>query len=174
MTATFRIQLLGDQDRKAFTCGNPALDHYFRTQVSQDIRRRVSNCFVAVAPSDEVAAFYTFASATLPLADVGTHEAKRLPRYPAVPAALIGRLAVHERYQGRRLGGALIFDAVARAGRADAMIYALIVDAKNEAAAGFYGHLGFQRFSSRPMSLFLPLRQALQAFAERTDRDSSR
>lgn len=169
MTEAFSIQLLGNHDRKAFTCGDPALDHYFRTQVGQDIRRRVSNCFVAVAPSGEVVAFYTFASATLPLADVGTHEAQRLPRYPAVPAALIGRLAVDERHQGRRLGGALIFDAVARAARADAMIYALIVDTKNDAAAGFYGHLGFVRFSSRPMSLFLPLRQALQALAEPTD-----
>jgi ribosomal protein S18 acetylase RimI-like enzyme len=165
----FSIQLLGDHDRKTFTCGDPALDRYFRTQVGQDIRRRVSNCFVAIAPSGEVAAFHTFASATLPLSDVGTAEAKRLPRYPAVPAALIGRLAVDERHQGRRLGGALIFDAVARAAGADAMIYALIVDAKNEAAAGFYRHLGFQRFSSRPMSLFLPLRQALQALAEPTD-----
>jgi len=169
VTETFSIQLLGNHDRKTFTCGDAALDHYFRTQVGQDIRRRVSNCFVAIAPSGEVAAFYTFASATLPLADLGTHEAKHLPRYPAVPAALIGRLAVDERHQGRRLGGALIFDAVARAARADAMIYALIVDAKNEAAAGFYGHLGFQRFSSRPMSLFLPLRQALQALAEPAD-----
>lgn len=169
MTETFRIQLLGDHDRKAFACGEPVLDQYFRNQVGQDKRRRVSNCFVAVATSGEVAAFYTFASATLPLSDVGTEEAKRLPRYPAVPAALIGRLAAAERYQGRRLGGALIFDAIARAARADAMIYALIVDAKNEAAAGFYGHLGFRRFSSRPMSLFLPLRQALQALAEPTD-----
>ncbi len=169
MTEAFSIQPLGDHDHKTFTCGDPALDYYFRTQVGQDIRRRVSNCFVAVAQSGEVAAFYTFASATLPLADVGTEEAKRLPRYPAVPAALIGRLAVDERHQGRRLGGALIFDAVARAARADAMVYALIVDAKNDAAAGFYGHLGFQRFSSRPMSLFLPIRQALQALAGPTD-----
>ena len=169
MTETFSIQLLGNHDRKTFTCGDPVLDHYFRTQVGQDIRRRLSNCFVATAPSGEVAAFYTFASATLPLSDVGTEAARRLARYPAVPAALIGRLAVNERHQGRRLGGALIFDAVARAARADAMIYALIVDAKNEAAAGFYRHLGFQHFSSRPMSLFLPLRQALQALAERTD-----
>jgi GNAT superfamily N-acetyltransferase len=48
---------------------------------------------------------------------------------------LIGRLAVDRRYQGRQLGAALLFDAIARAIRADAAVFALLVDAKDEAAA---------------------------------------
>jgi hypothetical protein len=61
----------------------------------------------------------------------------------------IGRLAVDRRHQGRQLGAALLFDAIARAIRADAAVFALVVDAKDEAAARFYRHHGFEAFSGR-------------------------
>jgi len=132
----------------------------------QDIRRRVSNCFVAIDPSGVVAGYYTFAATGLPLTELSTGEAKRLPRYPLLPAGLIGRLAVDERFQRQRLGSALIMDAAQRAARTDPAIFALVVDAKDEMAVRFYQHHGFQRFTSRPMSLFLPLATALHAFAK--------
>ena len=94
-------------------------------------------------------------------------EAKRLPRYPLLPAGLIGRLAVDMRFRGRRLGGALVMDAVMRATRADPAVFAIIVDAKDENAAGFYLRLGFRPFSSRSMSLFVPVSTALEALRER-------
>jgi ribosomal protein S18 acetylase RimI-like enzyme len=89
--------------------------------------------------------------------------AKKLPRYPLVPAALIGRLAISTRHQGQKIGGALIIDAVLRASRADPAVFAILVEAKDERAAAFYEHLGFSRFASRPSSLFLPVATALQA-----------
>jgi hypothetical protein len=61
----------------------------------------------------------------------------------------IGRLAVDRRHQGRQLGAALLFDAIARVIRADAAVFALVVDAKDEAAARFYRHYGFEAFSGR-------------------------
>src|ERR1700691_4402992 len=109
MTApAFRIEPLGDaHDRTGFHCGEEALDRYFQTQATQDIRRRVANCFVAVdAASGQVAAYYTMAAASVPLVDLPPEEAKRLPRYPTLPAVRIGRLAVDQRYQCRGLGGA--------------------------------------------------------------------
>jgi GNAT superfamily N-acetyltransferase len=81
-----------------------------------------------------------------------------------LPAALIGRLAVDERFTRRGLGAALIADAAIRASEAAPAIYALAVDAKDEAAASFYRHLGFQPFVSRPMSFYLSLSTA---FAEK-------
>jgi ribosomal protein S18 acetylase RimI-like enzyme len=80
-----------------------------------------------------------------------------------MPAGLIGRLAVDAHFQGQRLGGALVLDAAARAARADSAIFALIVDAKDDAAIAFYEHLQFRRFASRPTTLFLPVATALQA-----------
>jgi ribosomal protein S18 acetylase RimI-like enzyme len=63
------------------------------------------------------------------------------------------------------LGGLLVVDAIARAMRAEPAIFALIVDAKDEVALGFYEHLGFYRFASRPMTLFLPIAEAARRIA---------
>ena len=58
---------------------------------------------------------------------------------------MLGRLAVAQAHQGKRLGGALVADAILRATRAEVMAHAMVVDAKDEAAALFYQHLGFTR-----------------------------
>jgi GNAT superfamily N-acetyltransferase len=94
------------------------------------------------------------------MTDLPVEQTRKLPRYPVLPAALIGRLAVDRSYQGRNLGAALLYDAIARAIRADAAVFALIVDAKDEAAARFYRHHGFQAFSGRAARLFLPVAMA--------------
>ena len=167
MTGAFRIEPLGARhDRKAFSCGVPVLDRYLHELASQDVKRRVSNCFVALDEAGAIAGYYTFAAGSLPLSELTPDETKRLPRYPLLPAGLIGRLAVDARFRGRRLGGSLVMDAVLRATRADPAIFAIVVDAKDEKAAQFYEHLGFRRFASRPTSLFTPIATVLQAFSE--------
>jgi ribosomal protein S18 acetylase RimI-like enzyme len=154
----FRIELLGAQDRGAFCSGVDALDRYFRERVTQDIRRRVSNCFVLLdAAENQIAGYYTFAAAGIPLVDLPESLTKRLPRYPSLPAGLIGRLAVDRRYQRRGLGALLVVDAVARAVRAEPTIDALVVDAKDDHAAAFYARLGFHRLTSQSKRLFIPI-----------------
>jgi ribosomal protein S18 acetylase RimI-like enzyme len=162
MTGPFRLEVLSrEHDRSGFFSGEAALDRYFQTQVTQDARRRIANCFVAIAQdSGTVAAFYTIAAAGLPFQDLPAAEAQRLPRYPTLPAVRIGRLAVDRRYAGRGLGAALLADAARRVMQAPPAVFALLVDAKNEAAVGFYEHHGFQRLASAPMTLFLPLATA--------------
>jgi GNAT superfamily N-acetyltransferase len=130
---------------------------------TQDVRRRVSHCFVAVDGAGKLAGYYTLAATSLPLPELAPEHAKRLPRYAALPACLIGRLAVDRAFRGGGLGGALLVDAIARALRAEPAIFALIVDAKDEAARRFYLHHGFRRFVSRPMSLYLPLAEAARS-----------
>ena len=166
MTQGFRIEAMNTaHNRKSFASGVEPLDRYFRELVTQDVKRKVSNCFVARDAAGVIAGYYTFAAASLPLTELSADEKYRLPRYALLPAGLIGRLAVDQKYQGQRLGGALIMDAAARAARAEPAIFALIVDAKNESAVTFYQHHGFRRFASRPASLFLPIATALQALA---------
>jgi ribosomal protein S18 acetylase RimI-like enzyme len=161
------IEPLGSShDRKAFSCGVAALDRYLRELAAQDAKRRVSNCFVAVSTGGVIAGYYTFAAASFPVGELSADEIKRLPRYPLLPAGLIGRLAVDTRFRGQLLGGALVMDAVLRATRADPAIFAIVVDAKDETAAAFYLRLGFRRFASRPMSLFVPVSTALEALGE--------
>ncbi len=133
MTGQIRIESLGPgHNRKNFTCGVVALERYFRDIVTRDIKRRVSNCFVAIGQGGEIAGYYTFAATSLPLGDLPPEQAKKLPRYLLVPAGLIGRLAVATAFQGRRIGGALIIDAVFRAARSHPTIFAIIVDAKDD------------------------------------------
>jgi ribosomal protein S18 acetylase RimI-like enzyme len=141
----------------------PELDRYFQQQVSQDIRRRVTTCFVAVATGGTVAGFYTLASAGIPVSELPPALARRLPRYPVLPAARIGRLAVDRAYRGRGLGGLLLMDAAARALRAEQANFSLTVDAKDEAATAYYRRHGFIPFASDPRTLFLPLATAARA-----------
>ena len=101
MTAVFRLQVLGPEHaREGFNCGEPALDQYFAQQATQDVRRRASACYVAVeAASKQVAGYYTLAAGGVPLVDLPEKLAKRLPRYPSVPVARVGRLAVASAFQ---------------------------------------------------------------------------
>jgi GNAT superfamily N-acetyltransferase len=164
VTASFVIAPLSpNHDRQAFSCGVDPLDRYLQTQATQDIRRRIANCFVATSANSNITAgYYTFSAASVPMLDLPSETAKRLPRYPVVPAALIGRLAIDRQHRGRGLGAALLFDAIARAARADTAIFAVLVDAKDDAAAAFYRHHGFQPFAAHPLTLFLAIGTALK------------
>ena len=49
MTASFRVEALcAARDRKGFSSGVESLDRYPREPLTQDIKRRVSTCFVAL------------------------------------------------------------------------------------------------------------------------------
>jgi GNAT superfamily N-acetyltransferase len=164
----FRLAPLGaEHDRGSFHCGEEALDRYFQTQATQDIRRRIANCFVAVdVASGQVAAYYTIAAASVPFVDLPPEQAKRLPRYPTLPAVRIGRLAVDKRFQGRGLGAALLADATRRTLQSPPAVYAILVDAKNDEAVAFYRRYLFRPLLSDPRRLFLPLATAQKAFLD--------
>ena len=158
---SFVIELLSSHDRTGFSCGVEALDNYFKKQVTQDMRRRISACYVAVDDDSKcLAGYYTLAAGAVALSDLPEAIVKRLPRYPSVPVARLGRLAVDRNYQGQKLGAALLWDAYDRAARAELMTYALIVDAKDDKAKAFYEYFGFFSFGSLPLQLMLPLKKA--------------
>ena len=156
--------LTDDSARAAFRCGEEALDRYFHQQVTQDVRRRVAACFVATdASTGRVAGFSTIASACLAFTELPAAIAKRLPRYPSLPAVRIGRLAVDLDFRGRGLGGALLADALKRVLQSPPAAFALLVEAKDDRAAAFYLHHGFIALASTPQTLFLPIATAKAA-----------
>lgn len=160
-TAPFLVAPLdAAHDRTGFHSGSDPLDRYLREQVTQDIRRRVAACFVALADQQRIAGYYTLASASLMLADLPASTARKLPRYPTVPAVRMGRLAVDQAFSGQGLGGALLADALDRATRSEIAAYALMVDAKDDQAAAFYDHHGFIALPDSPLTLFLPVATA--------------
>ncbi|MBK5929690.1 GNAT family N-acetyltransferase [Halochromatium salexigens] len=154
----FDIVPLKKQDRAAFSCGVEALDRYLKTQATQDMRRLMSSCYVALDRQTEaIAGYYTLSAGDVLLSGLPESLIRRLPRYPAAPVARIGRLAVDQRYQGRKLGGALLLNAAMRAVRSEVAVFALVVDAKDDKAADFYRHYQFSAFDSDPLRLVAPL-----------------
>lgn len=151
-----------DAARAGFDCGSEPLNRYFKELVTQDISRNLASCFVAydlVNESSNVTplGYYTLSSASVAMLDLPSALTKKLPRYPSVPAVRLGRLAVSAQAQGTGLGGVLLVDAIARTQRSDIAAYAMVVDAKDEAAVRFYEHFGFVRFASLPSMLYLRL-----------------
>ncbi len=168
MAERFRIGPLSSaHDRSGFSSGSAALDRYFRELVSQDVKRRLATCFVAVSiASNEAAGYYTLAATSVALTALAPDIAKKLPRYPVVPAALIGRLAVALGHQGRGLGGILLADAVLRTARVELGVFALLVDAKDENAERFYERYGFTLLPGDVRRLCLPIATALRRLAD--------
>ena len=150
---TLIVEPLGNHDRAAFTCGVDALDRYLREGAGQDARRRIAAPFVAVAPDGAVFGFYTLSATSVVLADLPPDLVRRLPRYPSLPATLLGRLATDVRARGRGLGRFLLADALHRAVRSEIASFAVIVDAKDEAARDFYLREGFLPLPESPRRL---------------------
>lgn len=152
--------LAGHHDRTRFRCGVPELDDYLRRRAGQDIRRRAAAVFV-LSPADEpsrVAGYYTLSAASIVLGDLPKKVAKKLPRYPHVPAVLIGRLARDTEFPGT--GKLLLIDALSRSLRHSRDIAAavILVDAKNDQARTFYSHFGFTSLAGHPRRMFLPMK----------------
>jgi len=162
VTARFSIERLSkDHDRSRFACGNDRIDAYFRQAVSQDIKRRYATCFVArEIATGRIAGFYTLSSSNIPLADIPPAMARRLPRYPTVPAVLIGWLARDLSFRGTDLGPVLLFDAIRTVATAPVGAHALFADAIDRTAATFYEGFGFLPLTGKPLTLFLPLATA--------------
>ncbi len=151
------VGLESGHQRSTFCSGSEHLDSYLKQQVSQDMRRRVTACYVALGADKRIAGYYTLASASILLSDLPIALSKKLPRYPTVPAIRMGRLAVDNAFKGLGLGGALLADALVRSMRAEIAAYALFVDAKDESAAAFYQHHGLVALPNQTLKLFLPL-----------------
>ena len=152
----YRIETLRrTHSRKDFTCGTDALDDYFHKRASQDVRRNVAAVFVAVEKESEaVHGYYTLSMAEMLLDGLPKGLARKMPRYPVLPAVRLGRLAVHQTVKGKRLGTFLLMDAMHRSVQNEVAWVAFLVDAKDERVREFYLRLGFHSLESHPNQLY--------------------
>lgn len=158
----FSIVPLNDHDRSGFSCGVEPLDRYLQKQAGQDMKRRVSACFVAVQNTTGlIAGYYTLSACHVYLDALDEDWRRKLPRYPTVPAVRLGRLAIDVQFQGQKLGSTLLANAVARTFRSEIATNMMVVDAKNEDAAAFYQHHGFRGDPKQPLCLSAPLTRML-------------
>jgi GNAT superfamily N-acetyltransferase len=150
-----------DHPRASFSCGVEALDRYLRELALQDVKRLVTGCFVAVDETGDIGGYYTLAATHVPIDDLPPETSRKLPRYPLIPAMLIGRLAVAAKHRGQGLGRALVADAAIRTKGFGVGAFALIVEAKDRAAVAFYEANGFTLIPTETRRLFLPVATAL-------------
>ena len=147
-------------DRQGFECGVPVLDEYLRRFAEQHRRRGISSVYVLTdsAQPARILGYYTLSAAEVDAGRLTEAERKKLPRYP-VPCFRLGRLACRSDQQGRGLGKVLLGCAVDRCLKARQQVaaYALVVDAKDDAAKAFYVHFGFKPLPDAPTALFMPL-----------------
>lgn len=163
----FHIEPLGPHhDRAGFSCGVEALDNYLKKQARQDVKKRVAAVFVLTPDGKTVGGYYSLSQFSVDLGMLPQDIAKRLPRYPVMPATLIGRLAVNTAFRGQGLGELLLLDALHRSLTLSQQIAsaAVIVDAKDERAMSFYRKYGFLELPSIASRLFLPMATVEQLF----------
>lgn len=149
-------------DRTKFDCGVSVLNDYLAKYAKQDVKRKASAVFVLVecAEPKRVIGFYTLCATSVALAEIPEEVTRKLPRYPEIPAILVGRLARDLNYPG--VGGLLLSDAITRCVRVASEIAAslIVVDSKGEAAARFYEKFGFISLPKLPDRMFLSMHTA--------------
>jgi len=144
-------------DRTRFHCCVPALDQYFKTQASQDARKNIAAPFLLAEPGGGIVGYYTLSATSLALGELPDAITKKLPRYPLIPAILLGRLAVDLSYRGKGYGRFLLADALHRVVRSDIAAFAVVVNAKDEQARRFYERESFLGLPDQKLKLFRPV-----------------
>jgi GNAT superfamily N-acetyltransferase len=159
-------QLSAEHDRTDFCSSSEPLDRYLRERANQDFKRYVATPFVLYdLEAKRIAGYYTLAATGIQFEDLPAAMRKKLPRYPMVPAILLGRLAVDKRYQGQGLGAFLLVDALRRSLINEIVAAAVVVDAKDDAARAFYEYHNFVSFAGVPLRLFLPMTLIARQFS---------
>ncbi len=152
-------------DRNGFICNEPSLTRFIQEQARKEQESRTCSIFV-LTDGTTIVGYYTLSNTTVQLEGLPTNHSKRLPKYPNVPATLLGRLAVNQAFMAQGYGRDLLLDALKRAYSVSLEVasWAIVVDALHEKAAGFYSRYGFVALEGQPMRLFLPMATIGQLF----------
>ena len=135
------------------------MDAYLHKQANQDLKKRAAVPFVITPDGTTIAGFYTLSQYAVQLDEIPTEVAKKLPKYPLMPATLLGRLAVSSAFRGHGHGATLLMDALYRTLHHSKEVASagVIVDAKDAAASAFYKKYGFLDLPRIERRLFLPM-----------------
>ena len=143
-------KLAKTHDRSTFRCGRDELDGWFHTAAMQAQQRNRSARTTVLIDGDTVTGLYSLATHAVAYDSAPQQLVRGVPRYDAVPAVRLARLAIHEDHQGKGLGERLLATAVrdVLAAAEHVGIVLMTVDALDEAAAAFYEHFGFVRLET--------------------------
>jgi predicted GNAT family N-acyltransferase len=155
-------------DREAFSCEHEALNRYIKRQAGQDIKKRVAAVFVLTTDGRTIAGYYTLSQYAVDSSSIPEETMQKLglPKYKELPATLLGRLARSLACKGQGVGELVLMNALKQAldHRQRIASMAVVVDAKDEAAANFYREYGFVGLPHHPNRLFLPMKTVERMF----------
>ena len=141
------IELLNKKhDKSTFDCGKELLNSYIKNQVGQDVKRKLSACFVLTDGTNEIFGYYTLSNNSILLSSFPDTIRKKFPKsYSSIPTTLLGRLAIDSKHQGKGIGKILLIDALKRSYQISEEIgsFAVVVDPIDEEAKSFYEKYGF-------------------------------
>lgn len=146
-------------NRKAFECEEQQLTDYIKKQVSQDIKKKLAVCFVAIDSDNNVIGYYTLSSESLGREQIPDKYLKKVPQNYNAPVILLGRLARNITAKGTGLGEHLLLDALFRAftlSEESIGAMAVVVDPMNQFAIKFYKKYGFEQLPDSE-KMFLPM-----------------
>lgn len=150
-----------------FSCGKEMLDNYLHKQANQDIKRKLSACFVVKEEQTElIKGYYTLSNNSIPLENIPDNIKKKLPRsYTTIPTTLLGRLAIDNNFQEKGLGKLILIDALKRSFELSKTLgsFAVVVDPIDKDAERFYNKYGFLRLPDSG-KMFLPMKTIGQLF----------
>jgi len=153
--------------KSGFSCGNEILDTYLHKQANQDVKRKLSVCFVIPEiKTNKIKAYYTLSNNSIPLEFIPKQIQKKLPEsYKTIAVTLIGRLAVDNKFQKQGIGKLLLVDALKRSFNISKTIgsFAVVVDPIDQNAESFYIKYGFIKLTDSG-KMFLPMKTIYQLF----------
>lgn len=154
-------------DRENFSCGQELLDNYFWRQAKQDVKRKLSACFVLVdKKTKKISGYYTLSSNSISHDLIPDSFKKKLPKsYLSIPVILLGRLAVDKGFQGKGIGKILLIDALKRCFDTSDSIgaFAVVVDPISKDAEKFYDKYGFIKLPDSG-KMFIPMKTVKELF----------
>lgn len=147
-------------DRAGFDCGVEPLNRYLKALATQHRAKGIATTFVLVDSDQpaQILGYYALSAAALSFESLTETDRKGLPAYP-IPAVRIRRLAAARSVRGKLLGELLLQNAIVRIlqSRSALGIFAVVVEAKDVAAEGFYRKYGFRLCNAQYRQLYLPL-----------------
>ena len=148
-----------------FECGVPSLDDWLKRRARTNQASDASRTFV-LCDGDIIAGYYALSSGAVTVSEAPGRFRRNMP--DPIPVAILGRLAVSTRYQGRGIGRALFRDAGLRLLHASESIgiRGLLVHALSEDAKTFYLALGLAQSPVEPMTLMVTLADLRTALGE--------
>ena len=166
MALSFPEPLTAEHDVSQFSCGKPALDHWLKTRALSNQQKG----FIAVLVVHDVGrvvGYYGLAPTAVAPSTLPRSIRTGQPPDP-VPCLLLGQLATDLDWAGKRIGTGLVKHALERCVMAVELVggRALMVNAVDEEAAGFWRRRGFLPSKDDPLVLYRSIADIAASLSE--------